>query len=394
MRAGLRLRLVQPLYPSSASPVSSVRPTRAEVSLDRLRLNYHALRALVSATVWPVVKADAYGHGAKAVARSLERAGCEGLCVALFEEAVELRQAGVTVPLLVMGGNLDGAWDSLLELEITPVLTRADQVRCLAAAVRQRGGAPVVVHLKLDTGMARLGVPPAGLAELADTFRSERGSVCLAGVMTHFASADTDPGSVREQLACFARGREVLREHGLKPRVIHAANTAATLRHPEAHFDLVRPGVGVYGLGLGHPTARELQPVMRVRSAVVELRRVPSGGAVGYQGTFRASRPTTIATVPMGYADGLMRSLSNRAQALVRGRRVPIVGAISMDMCMLDVTDAPGVERTDEVVLLGEQRGPLGQDAIRAEELATHAGTIAWEVLTLISRRVPRFYFD
>lgn len=394
MRQGLCLRLVHALYPTPAPPASSVRPTRAEVSLNRLRLNYHALQRLVSAVVWPVVKADAYGHGAKAVARSLESAGCAGLCVALFEEAAELRDAGVGVPILVMGGNLDGAWEPLLELGLTPVLTRVDQVRCLAAAVRRRGGPPARVHLKLDTGMARLGVTPDGLGALADTFWAERETVHLTGLMTHFASAGSDPDSVREQLACFARGRAFLTKRGLHPRTLHAANTAATLVHPEAHFDAVRPGLGVYGVGLGFPAAEELQPVIRVRSAVAEMRIVPPGGRVGYGGTFRATRPTAIATVPMGYADGLLRSLANRAEALVRGCRVPIVGAISMDMCALDVTDAPGVERADEVVLLGEQRGPLGHDAIGAEELAAHAGTIAWEVLTLISRRVPRFYLD
>jgi alanine racemase len=387
------------LNPQRAAPASAVRPTRAEVSLSRLRQNYHWLHAVAQVPVWGVVKADAYGHGAKAVGRTLERAGCQGLCVALVEEGVELRQAGITIPILVMSGNVEGAWVGLLEHKLTPVVSQIGQLRQLVEAARNRGSVPVAAHLKLDTGMGRLGATPGEVEALARTWAAQD-LVRLDGLMTHLASADTDPGSVQEQLACFAAGERVLAGFGLRPRIRHAANTAGLLFHPATHFDFVRPGIGLYGLGPGPGLAAgaatnagtELQPVLRVRSEIVALRMLPAGARVGYGGSWVAPRSSRIATVPIGYADGLFRNLSNRGEVLVRGRRAPIVGAVSMDLCSIDVTGIDGCELSDEVVVLGSQKGPLGQDTLGAEEIARHVGTIAWEVLTAVSRRVPRFY--
>jgi alanine racemase len=246
----------------------------------------------------------------------------------------------------------------------------------------------------------RLGASPGELDEVLAAL-AKHPELRLDGLMTHFACADAvDLEVTRAQLHAFEEITRRVTRAGLNPRVRHAANSAATLRLPEARLDLVRPGIAIFGVspfeqemtGEGTAVARELKPVMRVRSEVVALREVAPGQSIGYGHTWKADRTSVIATVPMGYADGLSRQLSNRGHALVRGRRAPIAGTVSMDMTMLDVTDLPGMRLGDEVVFLGGQEGPLGRDVIGAAEVASHAGTIPWEVLTSISRRVPRFY--
>jgi alanine racemase len=379
------------LTPRRAAPADSVRPTRAEVSLENLRHNLTELARVAQVPVWPVLKADAYGHGAKAVARTLERAGAKGFCVALIEEGIELREAGILAPILVMGSHYTGAWSELLRHQLTPVLSRSDQIEALAEEVRERAGAPVGVHVKIDTGMARLGVPLGELADFAAVL-VRRPELRVEGLMTHFASAESDALFVGQQLQLFDRGTELLARMGLSCRLRHAANTAALLAHPQARLDLVRPGIGLFGMAPGIAGAERLRPVMRVRSEVISLRSLSPGASVGYGATFRAARESRIATIPMGYGDGLSRALSNRGQVLVRGRRAPIVGAVSMDLTSVDVTDIPAVQIGDEVVVLGSQEGPLGSDSVSAEQIAAQTGTIAWEVLTAVSRRVPRFY--
>ena len=401
---------VRVLRPRRAAPADAVRPTRAEVNLAHLRHNLRVLeRALTPEQhgakrpqIWGVLKADAYGHGAPAVARTLERAGISGLCVALLEEAVELRAAGIQVPLLVMGGlyglRRDGI-EEILANDLTPVIYDAGQVERIAAFARAEAHTQVGVHLKVDTGMGRLGVPARELDGVLDAL-AEHPEVRLDGLMTHFACADAaDLEPTRRQLASFAEVEQKARSVGLAPRLKHAANSAATLRLSEARFDVVRPGIAIFGVSpfdAGHADAegpaRDLKPVMRVRTEVVALRSVATGDRIGYGHTWKAERPSVIATVPMGYADGLSRQLSNVGHALVRGRRAPIAGTVSMDLTMIDVTDIPGARLGDEAVFLGAQEGPLGRDVIGAAEVAAHAGGIPWEVLTSISRRVPRFY--
>jgi len=402
------------LRPRRAAPADAVRPTRAEINLAHLRHNLRVLERSVATEgtprpqIWGVLKADAYGHGAPAVARTLERAGIGGLCVALLEEAIELRAAGIRTPILVMGGfyglRRDGI-EELLANELTPVVYDAGQIERIAAFARFEAQSQVKVHLKVDTGMGRLGVPSDELEGVIEAL-ARHPEVRLDGLMTHFACADApDLGATHDQLRAFAAIEQRAARAGLSPRVKHAANSAATLRLPAARFDIVRPGIALFGvspfessegllegaLGDGG-AARELKPVMRVRSEVVSLRAVARGEAIGYGHTWRAERQSLVATVPMGYADGLSRQLSNRGHALVRGKRAPIAGAVSMDLTMLDVTDVPGARLGDEAVFLGAQEGPLGRDAIGASEVARHSGGIAWEVLTSISRRVPRFY--
>lgn len=432
--------------PRRAAPADAVRPTRAEVNLAHLRHNLRVLeRALApragEATprprIWGVLKADAYGHGAPAVARTLERAGIAGLCVALLEEAVELRAAGIRVPILVMGGYYGPRRDGLEEIlanDLVPVVYDAGQVERLAAFARTEERGRVGVHLKVDTGMGRLGACASELEAIFEAF-ARHPEVRLDGLMTHFACADAaDLAPTRAQLRAFHAAEQQAARAGLAPRVKHAANSAAMLRLPEARFDVVRPGIALFGVapvadppqagranededwsadavrraqperGGGRPVtddpmldadlgpAAELKPVMRVRTEVVAIRSVAAGDRIGYGHTWEAARPSVIATVPMGYADGLARALSNRGHGLVRGRRAPIAGTVSMDLTMVDVTDVPGARVGDEVVFLGPQEGPLGRDVITAAELAGLTGTIPWEVLTSISRRVPRFY--
>lgn len=384
------------LRPRRAAPADAVRPTRAEINLSALRHNLRVVqRHAGSARVWAVLKADGYGHGAPAVARTLERAGAHGFCVALLEEGIELREAGIRAPILVMGGYYGGAHAEVLERGLVPVVYDLAQVEGFARLVRSGGvEGPVDVHLKLDTGMARLGVPVRELAAFAERLR-DIPEVRVRGLMTHLACADAPTSEeTLTQTIRFDEATALLARYGVRAEVRHAANSASVLRG-EAIFDAVRPGVALFGVSpraSDVPLSTELRPVMRVRTEVIAVRDLEPGDPVGYGALWRAPRASRIATVAMGYADGLSRQVSNRGHLLVRGKRAPIVGAVSMDMSMIDVTDIPGVSVRDEAVALGGQEGPLGRDAISADEVAGHAGTIAWEVLTSISRRVPRFY--
>ncbi len=384
------------LRPRRAAPADAIRPTRAEVNLEALRHNLHVVRRHArGARVWAVLKADGYGHGAPAVARTLERARVDGFCVALLEEGVELREAGIVAPILVMGGDYGNAHDEVVARGLVPVIHDVAQVAPFGRLVRSGTAAgPVDVHVKIDTGMARLGVTMRALPDLAAKL-SEWPEVRVRGLMTHLACADdAEEGDTTAQLARFEEATSLLSLHGVRPEVRHAANSAALLRG-QALLDAVRPGIALFGVAPrvgGIPLTGELKAVMGVRTEIVALRDVDAGAPVGYGASWKAPRPSRIATIPMGYADGLSRHLSNRGHVLVRGMRAPIVGAVSMDMTMVDVTEIRGATERDEVVVLGGQEGPLGKGAIGADEIAEHAGTIPWEVLTSVSRRVPRFY--
>ena len=388
--------------PRRAAPADAVRPTRAEINLEALR---HHLRIVErhagGARVWAVLKADGYGHGAPAVARTLERAGAGGFCVALLEEAIELREAGIRTPILVMGGYYGNAYDEVFVRDLVPVVYDVAHLEGFARAARAAGArAPLDVHLKIDTGMARLGVTMRALPAFAarlDDFPEIR----VRGLMTHLACADAaSTQETMDQMVRFDDATALLARHGVRADVRHAANSAALLRG-QARLDAVRPGLALFGIAPrvprpslpeGDAIVGELRQVMRVRTEVVDVRDLETGDPAGYGALWRAPRRSRIATIPIGYADGLSRHLTNRGHVLVRGRRAPIVGAVSMDMTMIDVTDLPGVTLRDEAVVLGAQEGPLGRDFIGADELAAHADTIAWEVMTSISRRVPRFY--
>jgi alanine racemase len=383
------------LRPRRAAPADAVRPTRAEINLGHLRHNLKAVkRAAETAKVYGVLKADAYGHGAPAVARTLERSGIDGFCVALLEEAVELREAGIRVPILVMGGYYGQSWGEVLARGITPVVYDIAQAEGIAREVRLASTktTPVGIHFKIDTGMGRLGCELGKAEEVLERIRRIP-EVRVTGLMTHLACADDENiDSVRLQLTRFDEATDLARKVGIVPDVRHAANSAALFRCRESRLDWVRPGIALFGVAprFGNPV--DLRPAMSIRTEVVSVRELKKGEALGYGWTWRAKRPSRIATIPMGYADGLSRHLSNRGEVLIAGKRAPIVGTVSMDLTMIDVTDHDGVAVRDEVVVLGPQQGALGKDAITAAEIASHTGSIAWDILTSVSRRVPRFY--
>jgi alanine racemase len=389
------LREVRVLRPKRAAPADAVRPTRAEVNLAALRANLRTVRGSAEgAAIWAVLKADGYGHGAPAVARTLERAGVNGFCVALFEEGVELRDAGIRVPILVMGGYYGGVHHEMVRRGLVPVVYDLAQVEGFARLVRSGAvDGPVRLHLKVDTGMARLGVTMRQLPQFVAAM-AQFDEVRVEGLMSHFASADAfGSDDTERQLAHFDDARLVLRGAGMDPVLCHVANSAGVFRKM-GNMDAVRPGIALFGVSpfSSDNAGPELQQAMRVRTEVISLRDVPPLARIGYGGSYVTRRASRIATVAMGYADGLPRLLSNRGDMLVHGRRAPIIGAVSMDMTTIDVTGIEGVSVRDEVVVMGAQEGSQGRAHISAAEIATHAGTVGYEVLTSISRRVPRFY--
>lgn len=372
----------------------ALRPAWVEVDLDALERNLARLRRRVApARVLAVLKADAYGHGAPQTGRLLEQAGVDWAGVALLEEGAELRRAGVELPILVLGVAQASQLPLYRRYRLIPTLSSLDQVelwRTYAAA----GGdaAPQPVHLKVDTGMSRLGVSLDELPVALDRLRRAPG-LELAGMLSHFGEADDDGAQRnRRQERRFAAALAMLTGAERRSLVVHMANSAAALHRPASRHDLVRLGLALYGHDPAQRAAAgrgddALEPVMALVSRVVQLRRVASGESVGYGDRWTAARPSRVAVVPVGYADGYAWRLSNRAHALVGGQRVPLVGAVTMDMVMLDLTDtAAGLG--DEVVLLGAQGG----ERITAWELAERAGTIPYELLCLLGLRMPRRY--
>ena len=368
---------------------SNGRPTVAEVSLSALRHNCRRVRELCGpdVAVMAVVKADAYGHGAVPAARAFLDAGAQALGVSSVAEAVELRRAGLAGALLVLGGAFPGEEETVVAHDLAVALWDADQARALAGAARA-AGRQVAVHLKVDTGMTRLGLDLADVSSFAALVRG-LGELGVEGVFSHFASADAvETAAARAQTGRFVGAVETLVAAGLRPPEVHLANSAAVLAAPEARFTMVRPGIMLYGYAPApHLAPRAaVRPAMRLRTRVAQVRRVPPGTPVGYAGTFVTTRPSTIATLPVGYADGYHRLASNRARVAVRGQRVPVAGRVCMDHTMLDVTDLPGVCTGDPAVLFG---GTIG-----ADELAAWCDTIAYEILTSVARRVPRVYVE
>ena len=372
---------------------TSVRPTEARIDFRALASNLRLLREAIGPRVGviAVVKADAYGHGATRAARLLEGLGVRGFGVATVEEGVELRQAGIQAPVLIMGAAYGRDHEEVIAADLTPMVGVPEDVERFSSAARRLGRERLGVHVKVDTGMTRLGVTHPRFEEFLRQC-AVHPNIRVDGLATHFATADSeDPEPSRGQLGCFVRCLDRARAMGADPQVIHAANSAAALRFPDARFDLVRPGIVLYGAAPSeHVPVPGLRPVLSWHTRINALRQVPEGTAVSYGGTFVTARPSIIATLPVGYADGYRRALSNRAQVLVKGQRAPLVGAVCMDLCMVDVTDIRGVSVGDRVTLLG--RHGEGEQVITPEEFAGWAGTISYEVLAGITRRVPRVY--
>ncbi len=374
---------------------AALRPAWVDVDLEALEHNLATVRSRLSpgTRTMAVVKADAYGHGAVGVSRALAAAGVDWLGVALLEEGAELRRGGIEVPILVLGTARPAKISLYRRYRLIPAVSSLAEL-ALWRDWTSGHARPQPVHLKVNTGMGRLGVAMEEVPRALEILRTTP-TLCLAGLLSHFGDAD-DLASPRNDLqaARFDEVLALLTEEELGRIEIHMANSAATLYRPQSRFTLVRLGIAIYGVDpaerLGepqNPEARDLRPVMSVKARIVQLREVPAGTPLSYGGRTVTRRRSRIAVVPVGYADGYAWRLTGKAEALVRGRRVPIAGSVTMDMTLLDVTET-GAELGEEVVLLGHQ----GDEEIPALELATHAGTISWEILCHLGLRLPRRY--
>lgn len=380
------------------------RPTWAEVSRTALQHNYATVRDYVapSATVLAVVKANAYGHGAVECALALQQEGAKWFGVTTPEEGVKLRQAGVRGRILLMSGFWRGAEELVIEHNLTPAVWDWQHIELLETAAEKMDKAPqsIPVHLKVDTGMGRLGVP---MNELPQTLSllSSANFVMLEGVFSHLASSEVvDAPDVDAQIVRFDDACLAVTESGSSPLYFHLANSAAIATRERTWKNMVRPGISLYGYFLPlssivtgqteHASELPVIPVLSWKTRIISIRDVDARTPIGYNGAFITQAPSRIAVLPVGYADGFSRHLSNRGRVLVRGDYASVVGNVSMDLVTIDVTGMPGVSIGDEVVLIGEQ----GHRKITAWELATHAQTIPYEVLCGISERVPRRYVD
>lgn len=368
----------------------SDRPTIAVVDLAALDHNFReVVRAAEGQQILAVVKARAYGHGAVQVSKRLVGLGADMLGVALVEEGRELREADIVAPILVMGATFPEQAEAIVNLKLTPVVFNLAVAQALSEAAYKRR-TTINIHVKLDTGMGRIGIAPEEAPEFIAALRKLRG-LSVQGLMTHFADADLrDKAFASRQMDRFEALLDALAAKKIEVPVRHAANSAAVIDFHRSFFTMVRPGLMLYGynpLEEG-PLGADLRQVLLLVTRIAFIKKVPPGVPISYGRTFVTKRESIIATLPIGYADGYSRGLSNKGMALVRGMRVPVVGRVCMDMCMIDVTDVPGAREGDDVMLIGSQ----GDERITADDIAAQTGTIAYEVLCGISSRVPRIY--
>jgi alanine racemase len=379
---------------------AATRPTWAQVSLENLRYNFGVVQRHIGGgiTVCAVVKADAYGHGAVECAHALESEGARWLGVTSLDEAIPLREAGIRTRILLMTGFWRGEEEEIIRLQLTPTVWEPAQVELLEKAAAGLGLPRLPVHLKVDTGMGRLGVDPEDVYQVCAVLKSSP-HLLLEGLSTHLASSEVlDAPSVDDQLRKFEQVRNLLRNEGFDPPLVHAANTGAVISRRESWNTMVRPGIALYGYHLpferagrevsGSKLRLAVKPVLTWKTRILSLRDVRANQALGYGGTYVTKAPARIAVLPVGYADGLNRALSSRGRVIVREHYAPIVGRISMDLTLADVTGLPGVAVGDEVILLGALDG-LSVDAREHAELAS---TNVYEILCAISKRVPRKY--
>jgi alanine racemase len=371
--------------------ISTLLPTYATVNLAALAHNLSRIKQYLSpgCEILAVVKANAYGHGAVDIAHALARHGIGRFAVASLDEGIALRQAGLSASIVVLGALFEEQVSELVAHQLTPVISDGRILPTLAKAARSHP-TPYPIHLKVETGMGRLGFSPEELLSLLDN-PILQSPLQVEGMMTHLADADgTDSTFTERQLVAFRAMLEQIRQRGFTLPLVHTANSAAIVRFPDAHFSLVRPGIMLYGYDTLPATvpAPDLKPVLSLHTTIVQLRNIPQGGTVSYNGTFVATRPTRIAVLPIGYADGYSRRLSHRGSVLIQGHRAPIIGLVCMDMIMVDVTDLAPVQVGEIVTLIGQQGG----ESIWADEVAGWIGTIPYEVLCGIGSRVPRLY--
>lgn len=367
----------------------TLRPTIAEVDYSALKHNFQGVRQLAGNTrILATVKANAYGHGLIPVAEKLIELGAYGLGVAFLEEGIALRRAGITAPILVLGGIIGNQIAHFLNWNLMITASsvfKLEQIEATASQLGQRA----LVHLKIDTGMERIGVHHYNADKLFDA--AQKCQHCdIEGVFSHFAASHAaDETFTKLQLERFQAALEYFPRHGLPTPLRHIANSGAILQHPEAIFDMVRPGIMLYGV---YPDAEcrktvALKPVLSLKSRVVYFKVVPEGAPVGYDGSFVAPKQTRVVTIPVGYGDGYRRGLSNKAQVLIHGKRYPVIGRVSMDQTMVSI-GCDSAYNDDEVVLIGAQ----GKECITCEELANLLDTSPYEILTGINTRVPRIY--
>ncbi len=378
--------------PNENSLTNPRRPTWAEIDLEALAKNFNTIRQRVgpNIAVMPMLKANAYGHGAIQCAKRLSQEGAQWFGVAMPEEGLELRNAGIDQQILCLGGFWEEQATQCIQYRLTPVVFRPDMVYTLNHAAAD-AGLVANVHVKVDTGMGRLGVRFDHLNEFLTAIENCK-NVSVDGLLTHFAAADDAECQplTEQQIHEFNQAVQVVRDRGFNPTQLHLANSAGIFGQPTAWGNMVRPGGALYGLwrDVLPPSIKDpgLESVMSVHSRINLLKQVPAGETIGYGCTFEASRPSLIATLPIGYHDGYMRGLSNRGHVIVRGSFAPVVGRVSMDFTLIDVTDVPGAAVGDKVTLLGR----AGDLVVTAEDLARTVGTLSYEVTCGISGRVPR----
>ena len=371
------------------------RPTKAEICLDALEHNVTQIKKRTgnARKMLTVVKANAYGHGAVRIAQTLADLGVDFFGVATCEEAIELRQASITTPILVLGGFFQGQSIYAQQFDLTPVVYNLEAAQELSqcADTSQR---TIPIHLKIDTGMGRLGISPSETRHFIEKLTQLKG-IKIEGILSHLADTNQENHSglefTRRQIEIFNQQIEELRQMGIDPPYRHLANSAASIDELPDSFNLVRPGIMIYG---SYPAKRfhqsiDLKPVMNLTTKIISLKKVPQDTSISYGRTFTCKRESLIATLPIGYADGYSRALSNRGEVLIRGKKAPVAGVVCMDMVMIDVTDVPGVSLGDPVVLMGSQ----GSEVITAEDIAEKMSTISYEFLCGIGKRVPRVYF-
>lgn len=370
------------------------RPTWAEIHLDNLDFNFKSVKSFVGKDLkyMAVVKADAYGHGSVECAKQLEKSGIDWFGVALPEEGVELRQAGIRKLILCLGSFFEGQEKLLLNYDLTPTIYRLDLAEKFNQAAKDKG-LIADVHIKVDTGMNRIGVRWDELNEFADRLKKLT-NLKVDGVMTHFASADNldENDFTNSQISRFNDAVKLLQEKGFRPTFKDLANSPASVAHPNSRGNMVRLGGVIYGLG-GDVLPKniekpELKAVMTLHSKITFLKRVPKGETLGYSRTFQTEKDSLIATIPIGYQDGYLRGLSNCGRVLINGKFANVVGRVSMDWTLIDVSEIENVKIGDEVVLIGEQNG----SRIETEELASKTNTISYEVTCGINKRVPRVF--
>lgn len=374
---------------------SAKRPTWAEIHLDNLAFNLKSVKKFIGDVKYmAVVKADAYGHGAVECARKLESEGVDWLGVALPEEGFELRKNGIKAPILCLGGFWKGQEKLLLEDDLTPVVYQLEKAESLNQAAKEKN-LTADIHIKIDTGMGRIGVRFDEIEEFVQGLKNFE-NLRVDGVMTHFASADNlaENDFTKLQIQRFDQAVEIFQKYGFHPTYKDLANSPGAVAHPDSRANLVRLGGILYGLG-GDVLPKdiekpELKAVMSLHSRIALLKKVPKGESLGYSRTFTTKRDSIIATIPIGYHDGYRRNLSNNAKVIVNDSYAPVVGRISMDWTILDVTEIPNVSVGDEVILIGKTNGL----EILAEDLAEKLETISYEITCGIKSRVPKQYLD